>query len=85
METWFADIVNGLLFQGRQILCEDMLTDASAFSTYDDLGTQRYQERDILSLEEAGYNILGRKDLLGRSDSNSNEIQDVTDTTLWGK
>ncbi len=43
----FADIVNGLLFQGRQIVREDMLTDASAYSTYDDLGMQRYQERDV--------------------------------------
>ena len=30
----FADIVNGLLFQGRQIVSEEALTDAQPFSMY---------------------------------------------------
>ena len=43
----FADIVNGLLFQGRSIVAEDALTDAQPFSMYKAEGGLHEQERDV--------------------------------------
>lgn len=43
----FADIVNGLLFKGRQVLQEQSLTDAQPFSMYKADGDIHEQERDV--------------------------------------
>ncbi|MCR5620871.1 MAG: Rpn family recombination-promoting nuclease/putative transposase [Treponema sp.] len=43
----FADIVNALLFNGRQIIDENALTDAQPFSMYKMDGDVRSQERDV--------------------------------------
>lgn len=43
----FADIVNGLLFQGRQVITEYSLTDAQPFSMYKTDGKLHEQERDV--------------------------------------
>ena len=43
----FADIVNGLLFQGEQILLEQSLTDAQPFSMYKTDGKLHEQDRDV--------------------------------------
>ena len=43
----FADIVNGFLFQGRQVVSEDDLTDAQPFSMYKAEGKVHQQERDV--------------------------------------
>ena len=43
----FADIVNGLLFHGRQILKEDALIDAQPISSYKTGKKVRSQERDV--------------------------------------
>ena len=43
----FADIVNGLLFQGRPVIQEYALTDAQPFSMYKADGKLHEQERDV--------------------------------------
>ena len=43
----FADVVNGLLFHGRQVVQEDDLTDAQPFSMYKADGKIHEQERDV--------------------------------------
>ena len=43
----FADIVNGLLFQGRQVIQEYTLTDAQPYSMYKTDGKLHEQERDV--------------------------------------
>ena len=43
----FADIVNGLLFDGRPVVSEDALTDAQPFSMYKAEGGLHEQERDV--------------------------------------
>ena len=43
----FADIVNGLLFKGKQVIQEYALTDAQPFSMYKADGTIHEQERDV--------------------------------------
>ena len=43
----FADIVNGLLFQGREVISEQALTDAQPFSMYKADGKLHEQERDV--------------------------------------
>ncbi len=43
----FADIVNGLLFKGRQVIQEYALTDAQPYSMYKTDGKLREQERDV--------------------------------------
>ena len=42
----FADIVNGLLFNGEQVITEDALVDAQPFSMYKSDGALHQQERD---------------------------------------
>ena len=42
----FADIVNGLLFKGEQVITEDALVDAQPFSMYKSDGSLHQQERD---------------------------------------
>jgi hypothetical protein len=43
----FANIVNGLLFQGAQVVKEDALTDAQPFSMYKADGNIHEQIRDM--------------------------------------
>ena len=43
----FADLVNGLLFEGRQVIQEYALTDAQPYSMYKTDGKLREQERDV--------------------------------------
>ena len=43
----FADIVNGLLFQGRPVIAPESLVDAQPFSFYKADGKLREQERDV--------------------------------------
>ena len=43
----FADIVNGFLFQGKQVVQEAALSDAQPFSMYKEEGQLREQERDV--------------------------------------
>ena len=43
----FADVVNGLLFHGEQLLKEDMLEDVPVISSYKDGQKIRSQERDV--------------------------------------
>ena len=43
----FADIVNGLLFQGKQVIDEQSLTDAQPFSMYKADDGLHEQERDV--------------------------------------
>ncbi len=43
----FADIVNGLLFKGEQVIQEYALTDAQPFSMYKADGKVHEQERDV--------------------------------------
>ena len=43
----FADIVNGLLFKGRQVIQEYALTDAQPYSMYKTDGKLREPERDV--------------------------------------
>ena len=50
----FADIVNGLLFKGRQVISEDDLTDAQPFSSYKADGKNRSQERDVAKYWQKG-------------------------------
>ena len=50
LEAWndvFADIVNGLLYEGRQVVKEDALIDAQPVSIYKADGTVHEQERDV--------------------------------------
>lgn len=44
----FADIVNGLLFRGEQVVSESDLTDAQPFSMYKTDGRLHEQERDVV-------------------------------------
>lgn len=43
----FADIMNGLLFQGQPVVSADALTDAFPFSVYKADGDIHEQERDV--------------------------------------
>ena len=43
----FADIVNGLLFQGEQVISETSLTDAQPLSMYKADGKLHEQEQDV--------------------------------------
>ena len=43
----FADIINGLLFYGRQVVREDDLVDAQTFSIYKSDGKHCGQDRDV--------------------------------------
>ena len=63
----FADIINGLLFGGRQIIHEQKLTDAQPFSTYKADGCNREQERDVSKywMDESGRQINVRLALFG--------------------
>ena len=57
----FADIVNGLLFRGRQVIKEDSLIDAQPFSMYKMDGKIHEQERDVakywMETESAGVSV----------------------------
>ena len=57
----FADIVNGLLFEGKKIIKEDTLTDAQPFSMYKMDGKLHEQERDVakywMETESSGVSV----------------------------
>lgn len=62
----FADIVNGLLFKGRQVVQENALTDAQPFSMYKADGDIHEQERDVAKYwNEASEGVCVRIALLG--------------------
>ena len=50
----FSDIVNGLLFHGRQLIREDELTDAQSFSMYKADGKHLGQDRDVAKYWQKG-------------------------------
>ena len=50
----FADIVNGLLFHGKQVVMEDDLTDAQSFSMYKADGKHLNQDRDVSKFWQKG-------------------------------
>ena len=43
----FADIINGLLFNGKQVLHQESLIDAQTFSMYKNDGKLHHQDRDV--------------------------------------
>lgn len=54
----FADIVNGLCFNGREIIKADELQDITSLAAYDDKKKYRYIQRDITKLWKKGiFNI----------------------------
>ena len=63
----FADIVNGLLFKGKQVIQEYALTDAQPYSMYKTDGRLREQERDVAKYwnKTTGSRISVRIALLG--------------------
>ena len=63
----FADIVNGLLFHGKQVLKEEALIDAQPLSTYRARSALRMQERDVAKywISETGEHIGFRIAFLG--------------------
>ena len=64
----FADIVNGLLFDGEQVLAEQSLTDAQTFSMYKEEGRRLHeQERDVSKywVDQNGERVNVRIALLG--------------------
>ena len=64
----FADIVNGLLFNGEQVLTEQSLTDAQPFSMYKEDGSKLHeQERDVAKywVDQKGERVNVRIAMLG--------------------
>ena len=64
----FADIVNGLLFSGEQVLTEQSLTDAQPFSMYKEDGSKLHeQERDVAKywVDQKGERVNVRIAMLG--------------------
>ncbi|MDY2636847.1 MAG: Rpn family recombination-promoting nuclease/putative transposase [Phascolarctobacterium sp.] len=54
----FADIVNGLCFNGKEVIKPDELQDISSLAAYDDKKKYRYTQRDITKLWKKGiFNI----------------------------
>ena len=54
----FADIVNGLCFNGREVIKADELQDFTSLTAYDDKKKYRYIQRDITRLWKKGiFNI----------------------------
>ena len=50
----FADIVNGLLFHGKQVVAAEELTDAQTFSMYKADGKHLSQDRDVAKFWQEG-------------------------------
>lgn len=50
----FADIVNGLLFQGKKVISEEELEEQAAYSHYKSDGALREQERDVSKIWKTG-------------------------------
>ena len=67
LDDVFADIVNGLLFHGEQVLNESALRDAQPFSMYKAEGKLHEQERDVAKywLDSSGKRVNVRLALLG--------------------
>ena len=63
----FADIVNGLLFHGKQVLQEQALIDAQPVSMYKADGQYHEQERDVSKywVDQDGEHVNIRVALLG--------------------
>ena len=54
----FADIVNGLCFNGKEVIKPDELQDITSLTAYDDKKKYRYTQRDITKLWKKGiFNI----------------------------
>ena len=54
----FADIVNGLCFNGKDVVKPDELQDITSLTAYDDKKKYRYTQRDITKLWKKGiFNI----------------------------
>ena len=54
----FADIVNGLCFNGKDVIKPDELQDINSLTAYDDKKKYRYTQRDITKLWKKGiFNI----------------------------
>ena len=69
----FADIVNGLLFHGEQLLQEQALIDAQTFSMYKTDGKLHQQDRDVSKywVEQTGEQINVRISFLGIENQSS--------------
>ena len=69
----FADIVNGLLFQGEQVLQEQALIDAQPVSMYKADGQIHEQERDVSKywVDQNGEHVNIRVALLGIENQSS--------------
>ena len=63
----FADIINGLLFNGEQVLHQESLIDAQTFSMYKNDGKLHHQDRDVAKywIDQHGERITVRLALLG--------------------
>ena len=63
----FADIINGLLFNGEQILRQESLIDAQTFSMYKSDGNLYHQDRDVAKywIDQHGERITVRLAFLG--------------------
>ena len=72
----FADIVNGLLFRGSQVMKEDALADAQPFSMYKADGKIHEQIRDISKYwvtEDGSDGSDSPVGISGNRDSSSNK------------
>ena len=69
----FADIVNGLLFKGEQVLKEQSLVDAQPYSMYKSDGKTHEQERDVSKywVGQSGEQINIRVAFLGVENQSS--------------
>ena len=63
----FADIINGLLFNGEQVLRQESLIDAQTFSMYKADGNLHHQDRDVAKywIDQHGERITVRMAFLG--------------------
>ena len=63
----FADIINGLLFNGEQVLRQESLIDAQTFSMYKNDGKLHHQDRDVAKywIDQQGERITVRLAFLG--------------------
>ena len=63
----FADIINGLLFNGEQVLQQESLIDAQTFCVYKADGKLHHQDRDVAKywVDQYGERITVRLSFLG--------------------
>jgi len=69
----FADIINGLLFNGEQVLRQEALIDAQTFSMYKANGELHRQDRDVAKywVDQHGEQITVRLAFLGFENQSS--------------